>query len=69
MQLSSNINKCILCTIFDVLLGHIICKEVLFINRAKITMIVNLHVLENVPMLQSTLGNTIYYHKFIRGYA
>ena len=51
------------------LLGHIICKEVMLVNSVKITLILNLPPPTNVKMIWATLGNTGYYRKFIKGYA
>jgi hypothetical protein len=68
-QLLLNIKKCIFCTSFNVLLGHIICKEGLLVDLAKILIMVNLSTLENVSTLWSMLGHTRYYCRFINEYA
>ena len=51
------------------LLGHIICKEGLLVDPAKITLILCLPSSMNVNMLWAMLGHTGYYLKFIKGYA
>lgn len=68
MQLSCNINKCLFCTAFGVLLGRIVCKEGLLVDPAKVSVIVNLPAPEIVSTLRSTLGHTRYYCRFLRGY-
>ena len=57
-----------MCTIV-MLLGHIICKEVLLVDPAKITLILSLPPMNNVKMLPATLGHIGYHRKFIKGYA
>jgi hypothetical protein len=56
-------------TPFGILLGHIVCKQGLLVDPAKIEVIVNLPPLKSVPQLKETLGHTSYYMKFINGYA
>ena len=51
------------------LLGHIVCKQGLLVDRVKIPLILRFPPPMNANMLRETLGNTGYYHKFIRGYA
>ena len=58
LQLSLNIKKCLFCTPFGVLLGHIVCKEGLLVDPAKISVILNLLAPDTVSVLQSTLGHT-----------
>jgi hypothetical protein len=41
-QISLNLKKCILFSPFRVLLGHIVCKQVLLVDPFKITIIVDL---------------------------
>ena len=50
------------------LLGHIVCKEGLLVDLVKITLILSFLPPTIVKMLWATLGNTGYYHKFIKGY-
>jgi hypothetical protein len=57
-QISLNINKCIFGTLFGILLGHIVCKQCLLVDLAKIAVIVNLPALKKVRKLRETLGHT-----------
>jgi hypothetical protein len=66
--ISLNINKCIFRTPFGILLGHIVCKQDLLVDPAKIAVIVNLPPPRTVRQLRTTLGHTGYYRKFIKGY-
>jgi hypothetical protein len=68
-QISLNIKKCIFGTLFGILLGHIVCKQGLLVDLAKIVVIVNLPAPKTVRQLRETLGHTRYYRKFIKGYA
>jgi hypothetical protein len=68
-QISLNIKKCIFGTPFGILLGHIVCKQGLLVDPAKIAVIVNLPSPKLVRQLRETLGHTCYYKKFIKGYA
>jgi hypothetical protein len=49
-------------------LGHIVCKQGLLVDPAKIVVIVNLPSPKIVHQLRATLGHTGYYIKFIKGY-
>ena len=51
------------------MLGHIVCKQGLLVDPAKIAIIVNLAPPNLVKKLRTTLGHTRYYKKFIKGYA
>ena len=51
------------------MLGHIVCKQGLLVDPAKIAIIVNLPLPNSVKKLRTTLGHTRYYRKFIKGYA
>ena len=64
-----NIKKCIFSAPFDILLGHVLCKQGLLVDLAKIVVIVNLPPPNSVCQLKSKLGHIGYYRKFIRGYA
>ena len=64
-----NYKKCILCTPFGILLGHIVCKQGLLVDPLKISLILSFPPPTNVKMLQAMLGHMGYYGKFIRGYA
>ena len=63
-----NSKKCIFCTPFGILLSHIVCKQGLLVDPAKIALILIFPPLTSVKMLQETLGHNGYYHKFIKGY-
>jgi hypothetical protein len=64
-----NLKKCIFCTPFGILLGHVVCKQGLLVDPAKIVVIVDFPPPTSVRQLRATLGHTGYYKKFIRGYA
>lgn len=68
-QISLNLKKCVLYVPFGTLLGHIVCKQGLLVDPAKIAIIVNLPPPNSVKQLCTTLGHTGYYQKFIKGYA
>jgi hypothetical protein len=57
-QISLNIKKCIFKTPFGILLGHIVCKQGLLVDPAKIVVIVNLPPPKIVCQLRETLGHT-----------
>lgn len=42
LKIFLNIKKCIFCTPFGVLLGHIVCKDGLLVDPVKIEMIMDL---------------------------
>ena len=68
-HIALNSKKCIFCAPFGILLCHIMCKQGLLVDPAKIELILSLPPPTNVKILQVTLGHTGYYCKFIRGYA
>ena len=68
-HISLNMKKCIFCTPFGILLGHIVCKEGMLVDPAKITVIIDLLTPMTLKQLILTSGHTRYYHKFIRVYA
>jgi hypothetical protein len=68
-QISLNIKKYIFKTPFGILLGHIVCKQGLLVDPAKIAVIVNPPPPKIVRQLRETMGHTVYYKKFIKGYA
>jgi hypothetical protein len=68
-QILLNIKKFIFITPFGILLGHIVCKQGLLVDPAKIAVIVNLPPPKSVRQLRVTLGHTGYYKKFIKWYA
>jgi hypothetical protein len=57
-QISLNIKKCIFGTSFGILLGHIVCKQGLLVDHAKIVVIVKLPPPKTVCQLRATLGHT-----------
>jgi uncharacterized membrane protein len=68
-QISLNLKKCIFCVPFGVLLGHVVCRQGLMVDPAKIVIIVNLPPPASVKQLCTTLGHIGYYRKFIKGHA
>ena len=64
-----NLRKCIFCAPFGVLLGHVVCRDGVLVDPAKVAIILDLPPPTSVMQLRSTLGHTKYYQKFIRGYA
>lgn len=64
-----DLKKCIFCTSFGVLLGHVRCQQGLLVDQAKIVIIVNLQAPTTIKQLRATLGHTCYYRKFSKGYA
>jgi hypothetical protein len=69
MQLSPNIKKCIFATPIGILLGHIVCKEGIKVDMAKIKVIVDLKAPINAKQIRIFLGHTGYYRKFIKQYS
>ena len=49
-------------------MGHIVCKQGLMVDLAKIAIIVNLPPPNSVKKLRTTLRHTRYYRKFMKGY-
>jgi hypothetical protein len=68
-QISLNLNKCIFFSPFGVFLGHIVCKQGLFLDPSKISIIVDFPPPTLVKQLCTVLGDIGYYRKFIKGYA
>ena len=69
IQLSLNINKCIFVNPIGILLRHIVCKEGIKVDFAKIKIILDLKPLVNPKQVRVLLGHTGYYKKFIRYYS
>ena len=69
IQLAINIKKCIFVTPIGILLGHIVYKEGIKVNFAKIKIILDLKPLVNSKRVRVLLGHTGYYIKFIRYYS
>ena len=68
-QISLNLKKCIFCAPFGILLGHIVCRQVLMVDPVNISIIAHLPAPNSVKQLRTVLGHTGYYRKFIKGYA
>ena len=68
-HISLYLKKCIFYAPFGILLGHIVCRQGLMVDPAKIAIIVNLQAPNSVKQLRTVLGHTRYYRKFIKGYA
>ena len=60
--------KCIFCAPFGVLLGHVLCRNMILVDPIKVAIILDLPPPTLVTQLRSTLGHIGYYRKFIRGY-
>ena len=67
-QIALNLNKCIFCVSYGILLGHVVCKQGLIVDTAKIAVIINSEAPKNVKQLHATLGHTSYYRNFIKDY-
>lgn len=65
LQISLNLKKCIFPVPFGTLFGHIVCKDGVSVDLAKVAVIVNMDPPNNVKQLQSTLGHIGYYRRFI----
>ena len=65
LQISMNLKKCIFCTPFGFLLGHVIDKEFMSVDTTKITMIVDLLAPTIVKTLCVTLRHTGYYRIYL----
>ena len=50
------------------LLGHIVCKQGMLVDLAKIALILSLPRPANLKKLRAKLGHIGYYHNFIHGY-
>ena len=69
IQLSLNLKKCIFLTPIGILLGHVVCKDGIKVDMAKIKIILDLKLLTNPKQIRVFLGNTRYYWNFIRQYS
>ena len=65
----ASIKKCIFLTPIGILLGHIVCKEGIKVDFAKIKIILNLKPLVNPKQVRVLLGHMGYYRKFIWHYS
>ena len=69
IQLSLNIKKCIFATPIGILLGHVVYKEGIKLDLAKIKVIIELKPPSNPKKNRIFIGHTGYYRKFIRHYS
>ena len=58
-----------ICNPIGTLLGHIVCKEGIKVDFAKIKIILDLKAPVNPKQVRVLLGHTKYYRKFIRYYS
>eukprot|EP00253_Pinus_taeda_P023346 PITA_23346 len=68
LEIALNLKKCTFLVPFGNLLGHVVCKQGLMVDLAKIAVILNLQVPRSVKQLGATLGHTGYYRKFTKSY-
>ena len=64
-----NLKKCIFSTLFGGLLGHVICRDRMLVDLAKVAIMLDLSHPTTVKHLRETLGYIGYYRKFIKGCA
>jgi hypothetical protein len=69
LKISLNLRKCIFCVPHENLLGHIVCREGVLVDPAKVVVIVNMPPPTIAKKLHSMLGHIGYYCRFIRRYA
>ena len=69
LQIYLNLIKCIFCVPHDNSLGHIVWREGVLVDPAKVAVILNMQPPTSAKLLCSTLGHTGYYLRFIRRYA
>ena len=68
-HISLNLKKCIFCAPFGILLYYVDCRDGILMDRAKITIIVDLPPPMTIKKIRNTLGHMRYCRKFIRRYA
>jgi len=68
-HISLYLKKCIFCVPFRNLLRHIVCREGVLVDLAKVVVIPNMPPPTTAKQFQSMLGYTWYYCKFIKSYA
>jgi hypothetical protein len=66
-HISLNLNNCVFCAPFIILLGHMVCKQGSIVDPTNITFILDLQPPTLVKHLHETLGNIEYYKKIIKG--
>ena len=69
LQISLNLKKCIFAVPFGTPLGHVVCKQGVYVDPTKVAMIIHMEALETVKQLRALLGHIGYYRRFIRNYA
>ena len=67
-HISLELNKCNFFAPFGIIIGHVVCKQGLLVDLAKITVILELALLTSFRKIRENLGHTGYYRKFIKGY-
>ena len=68
-EISLNLKKCIFCTPFGILLGHVVYHNGMLVYPTKIVIILDLPPSTIVKKLRATQGHKKYYINFIKGYA
>ena len=58
-QISLNVKKCVFCVPFGILLGHIVCRQGLMVDPAKIAVIINLAAPTMEKQFHSFLSHTV----------
>ena len=61
LQISLNLKKCIFAVPFGTLLGHVVCKQGVCVDPAKVAVIVHMEAPETVKQLRALFGHTGYY--------
>jgi hypothetical protein len=69
MHISLNLRKFIFCVPHGNFLGHIICREGVLVDPAKVAVILNMMPPSSDKFLLSTLVHRGYYRRFIRRYS
>ena len=60
--------KCIFAVPFGTLLGHMVCKQGVCVDPAKVAVIIHMEAPETVKQLRAFLGHMGYYRRFIHNY-
>ena len=60
-HISLNVKKCIFFAPFGIILGHIVCKDIMLVDPSKITVIIDLSTPTTVKQLRVTVVHTGYY--------
>ncbi len=67
-QIALNLKKCTFMSPFQLLLGHIVCKQGLLVDPSKIAIFVDIPSPNSVKQLRTAMGHIGYYRKFIKGF-